>query len=522
MGKREWSPPIELRPREKRIYDRAKNKKLFQFLRRQRHSLFDAEFREQLWGMYSAKERGKDRVDPALLSVVTLLQAACGVSDRDAVELALDSRRWQMVLDHWDEDKAPFSQGTLFNFRERLIANDMDRVLLERTVRLAHELGGFSYKHLKVAFDASPLFGAGRVEDTFNLIGRAAWRVVKTAAETLRRPPEEVAEEAGITVLTHSSVKRGLDRDWTVPGARSEAITELLAQVRSLESWLRQELELDQPPLKEEWDLVEALIEQDTEPDPDGPGHRIRRGVAKDRKVSVGDPDMRHGRKSKSSRFDGYKRHVAVNLDSTAICAVAVTRGNAPEREASGDLLEDLDRLPGTVTELFTDRGYLGAEPIEERRKQGQVIHLCKPFPLRNRGRYTRADFKVDMSEGTMTCPNGVTRPCRLGKPTRFPASACDACPHRANCTTARPGRGRSVSLHAEEPFLIECRQRLDTAEGRDILRRRVASEHALAAVERTQTKRSRYKGLRKVLFDVRRHSAVQNLFLAARLERAA
>jgi hypothetical protein len=231
---------------------------------------------------------------------------------------------------------------------------------------------------------------------------------------------------------------------------------------------------------------------------------------------------MRHGRKSKSSRFDGYKRHVAVNLDSKAICAAAVTRGNASEREASGDLLDDLDRLPGTVSELYTDRGYLGAAPIEVRRKRGEVIHLCKPFPLRNRGRYTRADFNVDLNVGTMTCPNGVTRPCRLGKPTRFPAAACDICPVRTNCTTARLGRGRSVSVHPDEPFLIECRERLKTPEGRDILRRRVASEHALAAVERTQTKRSRYKGVRKVLFDVRRHSAVQNLFLAARLERAA
>ena len=48
---------------------------------------------------------------------------------------------------------------------------------------------------------------------------------------------------------------------------------------------------------------------QDLEPDPQGGGSRIREGVAADRRVSIADPEMRHGRKSKSKRFNGFKRH---------------------------------------------------------------------------------------------------------------------------------------------------------------------------------------------------------------------
>jgi hypothetical protein len=37
--------------------------------------------------------------------------------------------------------------------------------------------------------------------------------------------------------------------------------------------------------------------------------------VAAERRVSIEDPEMRHGRKSKSKRFNGYKRHIATDLD---------------------------------------------------------------------------------------------------------------------------------------------------------------------------------------------------------------
>jgi hypothetical protein len=66
---------------------------------------------------------------------VTLLQGALGFSDEDAVEYAQFELRWQMLLDCLGHEDAPFAQGTLFAFRQRLIAHDMDRRLLERNGR---------------------------------------------------------------------------------------------------------------------------------------------------------------------------------------------------------------------------------------------------------------------------------------------------------------------------------------------------------------------------------------------------
>jgi hypothetical protein len=504
-----WKPPVELSSREQKIVKRCAKRRVFVFLRELRHRIFDDELQAKLLAAYD-----RQGVPPAQLALASLLQAALGVPDHEVVELTATDLRWQMVLDCLGEEEPIFSQGTLFNFRQRLIAHDLDRELFDKTVRLAREAGGFSATHLRAAFDSSPLWGAGRVEDTFNLIGRAAAHVVRTAAKHVARPFDEVAKEAGIPVVAATSIKAGLDLDWDDPKARKLGLEKLLAQVRALGDWLQDQLseQLGKPPLKEQWELVEKLIEQDTEPDPDDGGRRITQGVAKDRRISISDADMRHGRKSKHKRIDGYKRHIAVDLDTPGIvCAVAIEPANKPERAAAIDLLADIKRQGADVRELYIDRGYLGEDAIEERRKGGMRVH-CKPFPLRNGALFSKGDFTIDPEAGTVRCPNDVVRPMELGRAVHFPAALCSGCPKRAQCTRAKGDRGRSLTIHPNEPFLLELRTRAKTPEGRAELRKRVAVEHGLATLHNRQSDRARYRGTRKNLFDLRRHAALTNL----------
>ncbi len=521
---RTWNPPVELSQKEKFVAKRCEKRRVFVFLRELRHRLFDEEMQAKLAAMYSPVERGKDRVPPAQLALASLLQAALGVPDHEVVELTVMDMRWQMVLDCIGADEPLFSQGTLFNFRQRVIDHGVDVDLFERTVQLARETGGFSATHLRAAFDASPLWGAGRVEDTFNLIGRAAMHVVRTAAERLGKPLAEVARDAGIPVVAATSIKTGLDLDWDDPKARKIGLEKLLGQVRALGTWLEQEMRgaLHEPPLDEQWKLVQKLIEQDTEPDPDGGGSRVTQGVAKDRRISVSDGEMRHGRKTKRKRIDGYKRHLAVDVDSPGIiCAVAITPANQPERTAASTLFDGISRQGLHVTSLYTDRGYLGDDAIEVRRRQGMAVH-CKPFPLRNGEYFHKGHFVIDLVKSTVRCPNEVVVTASPGDTAHFPASECDACPLRPQCTRARPGRGRSLSLHPQEPFHAELRERARSPEGRVELRRRIAVEHSLATVHNRQGDRARFRGLRKNLFDLRRHAALTNLSVVDHLRRAA
>ena len=147
---------------------------------------------------------GKPPVPPAMMAMATLLQAYAGSSDAETVELTVVDLRWQMVLGCLGVTAPPFSQGALHDFRYRMISKGMDRRLLERTVKVAKQTKGFNWKklpkELRVALDSSPREGAGRVEDTINLLGHAARNVVACIAAVLRREVDEVCMAAGIPI----------------------------------------------------------------------------------------------------------------------------------------------------------------------------------------------------------------------------------------------------------------------------------------------------------------------------------
>src|SRR5437763_5506991 len=143
MRPRPWQPPQDLSPVEAQILRRIRRAKLFIFLRQQRHLIFDAAFQEELAACYPDSAEGHPPLPPAQLALATLLQAYTGVSDDEVIEALTMDRRWQLVLDCLDCVQPPFSKATLVRFRQALIAHDLDRRLLERTIELAGHDGGF-------------------------------------------------------------------------------------------------------------------------------------------------------------------------------------------------------------------------------------------------------------------------------------------------------------------------------------------------------------------------------------------
>lgn len=519
-----WRPRTEYTKQEQVLRRRLKRTgKLFGFLRDCRSELFNDEFQAELESMYRDTGAGHEPLPPALLAMALLLQAYEGMSDAEAVEMTVVDLRWQMVLDRLGSDEPAFAQGTLVAFRERLIRSDMDRRLLERTVEFAKQTKAFDFKKLpkalRVAIDSSPLEGAGRVEDTINLLGHAARKVAQCAAELLGWPVERVAKEAGIPILLESSVKKALDLEWGTPDAKTQAIDILVEQLDSLNAWLHRKLpeQIKRPPLLEHVETLAQIRSQDLEPDPSGGGGtRIRQGVAPERRVSIEDPEMRHGRKSKTKLFHGYKRHIGVDLDTTLVVACAVTPANRPDEEAAPALKADIDRQERAIDSLHCDRGYITSPVITEVLENGGEV-VCKPWVPRNGDRFSKADFKINLRDRTITCPAGEVEHIDLGADVEFNADTCDRCPLRAQCTTAAPGTGRSVTI-ADDEFVQQRLRKLNkTRRGRARIRERVAVEHSLAHLGRRQGRRARYRGTRKNLLDTRRTTAVQNLEIVHR-----
>ena len=212
-----WHPPVELSTAEHAIIKRIRRAKLFVFLRQHRHTLFADPFQQELVTLYKDQPQGHPPVPPAQLALATLLQAYTQVSDDEVIEATTMDRRWQLVLDCLDCDIPPFSKGTLVAFRQRLIAQEMDRRLVERTVEIAAASGSFGPRQLRAALDSSPLWGAGRVEDTYNLLGHALRKAVGVIARQQGRGLPEVAAEAGAPLVAGSSLKAALDLDWDDP-----------------------------------------------------------------------------------------------------------------------------------------------------------------------------------------------------------------------------------------------------------------------------------------------------------------
>src|SRR5579859_4185674 len=509
-----WEPPVEPSPAEQAVMKAVRRAKLFVFLRQRRHELFDEQFQAELAEMYADSPKGQPPVPPALLALATVLQAYAGVSDDEVIEATVMDRRWQLVLDCTDAREPPFSKGTLVGFRKRLIARDLDRRLIERTVELAARTQGFGARALRAALDSSPLWGAGRAEDTFNLMGHALRKALGVIAVLQGRGRAAgittVAEQAGAPELAASSLKAALDRDWDDPAARDQALAQVLGLLDQVEAFIAGQAGEETAAGA----VAVARQVRDQDVDLTGPAPALRRGVAKGRRISVEDPEMRHGRKSRSVLFDGYKRHVLRDLDTGLVTAVGITPANVPEASVTGDIAADLDAAGRHLSELHIDRAYLSSGLVRDRGPDLAVY--CKAWRVRNAsGRFAKDQFSLDFAAGQLTCPAGATMPFEPGRTVRFPKGTCAECPLRERCTAS--SNGRSVSVHPDEELLAELRQRQQTTDGRARLRERVAVEHALAHVGRWQGRRARYNGTRKNLFDLRRVAVVHNLHVIAR-----
>jgi transposase len=508
-----WKPPVEPSPAEQAVVRAVRRAKLFVFLREYRHELFDEVFQSELAQAYVDSPRGQPPVPPAQLALATILQAYTRVSDDEVIEATVMDRRWQLVLDCLGAEEPPFSKGTLVGFRGRLIGHDLDRRLIERTVELAARTKGFGAVALRAALDSSPLWGAGRVEDTYNLMGHALRKALGVIAVLQGRGQAAgimwVAQQAGTPELAASSLKAALDRDWDDPAARDEALAVVLGLLDRVEAFIAGYAG-DRAAA-----AAAAVARQVRDQDVDlaGPAPALRRGVAKDRRISVEDSQMRHGRKSRSVLFDGYKRHVLRDLDTGLVTAVGITPANAPEASVTSHIAGDLDAAGRTLAELHIDRAYLSSDLVRDRTPDLTIY--CKAWRIRNAGRFAKDQFTLDFTAGQLTCPAGVAMPFEPGRTVRFPKRTCAACPLQARCTTS--SNGRSVSVHPDEALLTELRQRQQDPQARAKLRERVAVEHALAHVGHWQGRRARYRGTRKNLFDLRRVAVVHNLHVIAR-----
>ena len=196
-------------------------------------------------------------------------------------------------------------------------------------------------------------------------------------------------------------------------------------------------------------ELLGQLLLQDVERTDDGVS--LRDGVSRDRMLSAHDPEMRHGHKSSSRRFDGHKAAIVVDTDSQLITSVEVLPGNAPDNLGALELVEQSETNTGVpVEEAMGDAAYGDGDTRQDFADAGRTL-IARVPGRPDRKHFPKEDFHIDLEAGACTCPAGnVTRRIRPSgtrtgptgrtyqlKAFRFDGAVCGVC----RCAPVR-GRG--------------------------------------------------------------------------------
>jgi DDE family transposase/transposase-like protein DUF772 len=496
-------------------------KTLYGWLAEQRGRLF----RDEDFAALYCPNNGRPSVPPSLLATALVLQWYDDVSDEEARDSAKFDDRWKVALG-LEQGVQPFAKSTLQLFRAQLLVHDQ-AAIFQRVLEMAAEQGLLKRgEPLKVAQDTTPILGRGAVKDTINLLGDGIVVVLHELARQAQQEVEMLARREGLErYVTGSSLKGEADIDWTDAGQRQGFLRQVVADADRVLELVRQQrsaLEagsVEDRALADAAGLLSQVLAQDIERRDDGPG--IRRGVSRDRMPSVHDPEVRHGRKSKRKRFDGYKGAVVVDTDSQVILAVDVKPGNEPDQEGALALVEQAEANTGCpVDETIGDCAYGAGATRQEFADAARTLVASVPAST-NQGRFPKTDFDIDVEACTCTCPakqvsTTLVRYRTGGGHFAFAARVCEPCPLRAQC--GRGKGGRTVQLHPQEVLLQQARALQASPPFRDYRRRRQVAEHAIARLVQRGLRQARYRGVAKTLFQALMAAAVVNLTLIAGL----
>ena len=373
-------------------------------------------FRDADFAEFYCADNGRDSVPPSLLATALLLQSHDKVSDAEAKARADFDIRWKVALGIEVEDR-PFAKSTLQVFRAQLILHDKVREVFESSLRLARESGYLKRRSMKVALDTTNILGRGAVKDTFNLLADGIVKLLRTLASVEQSGVKEWGKARGYEGYLGSSIKGEAAIDWSDRKARKALLAGIVRDAdRLLELSRQAQGELPEDSAERQWivaaaELLGQLLLQDVErKSGDGDGDddvSLKGGVSKDRMMSVHDPEMRHGHKSSSRRFDGHKAAIVVDTDTQLITAVEVLPGNAPDNLGALELVEQSETNTGApVEEAMGDAAYGDGATRQTFADAGR--RLVARVPGRpNRKHFPKDDFVIDLAAGSCTCPAG-------------------------------------------------------------------------------------------------------------------
>ncbi len=498
--------------------------------------------------------RGKPGWSPSRLALVTVLQRAENLTDRQAAESARTRIDWQYLLGLPLDDPG-FDHTVLAEFRARVAGAGLEQVALDALLtRLA----------------ADGLVKAGgrqRSDSTHVTAAVAALNRLELAGESVRAALEALAAahpawlEQRICVPDFARRYGTPMTSWRPPVSQARRGELAIAYARdgyalaeavydsSSPAWLRELPAVDV--------LRQVLLQNYTrtitggkevikrrEKEPEG-GDGLPPGHA--RIASPYDTDARWGVK-REEFWLGYKLHITETCDDAPPCTcrpaaaahqaaggghsrehdkgcarlvfpnlithVATTDATVTDNQVTSAIHDDLTAKNLAPGRHYLDSGYLSAALVVSALATWGIA-LIGPLladtsaQARAGHGYARADFTVDYDTRTVTCPQGktaaswipVTQHGRDAIVAQFAPRDCLPCPVRNLCTTSRR---RQLSLPPRDLARAQAAARAaETTIGFQAdYARRAGAEGTMHQAASHGARRARYRGLPKTRLD--------------------
>jgi transposase len=459
---------------------------------------------------------GQPACPPWRLALVTILQFAEGLSDRQAANAVRSRIDWKYVL-RLELTDPGFDASVLSEFRTRLVAGAAESLLFDTLLTWCRDRQLVNARG-RPRTDSTHIIAAVRALNRIEVVGET----VRHALNSLALVAPEWLPVVSPPEWKNRYVRRAEDDRLPTTQAARAALTRtigsdgwrLLVAVDDLDAplWLR-----DMPAvgiLRRVWlqhDWWDGAQLHGREADTIPPAARFI--------SSPYDPEAHYARKH-TTQWVGYKVQLTESCEDALphlITHVDTTIGPASDGAATPKIhaaLQQRDLLPGTH---IVDTGYLDAALLVESREHYGVdllgpTRLDYHWQAREGAGFDAQHFQVDWGRQQATCPAGKTStgwtPAvdNRGNPVikvKFSTKDCRRCDQIAYCirsTKRYPRRTLSIRPQPQYQALQAARRRETTDAFQAAYARRAGIEGTLSrGMRSTRLRRTRSMGLARV-----------------------
>lgn len=459
--------------------------------------------------------RGRPAITPWRLALVTVMQFAEGLSDRQAAEAVRARIDWKYALGLELTDPG-FDFSVLSEFRSRLVEGDSEHLLLEVLLAACKERGYLKARG-RQRTDSTHVLGALRILSRLELTAetmRAALNALAVAA------PEWIREHADPEWFERYS--RRIE-DYRLPKGK-EARQEHLKTVGA--DGMRLLARIDDPHAPEslkrlaEVEVLRKVWNQQYDDDDEIGGEpRVRDPKEMPEAAhcveSPYELEARYATKRGVS-WVGYKVHLTESCEEDSpnlITNVRTTVATAPDVKQLCTIQGGLARNGLLPAEQLADAAYVcGSNLVSSHTRQIDLIgppYQDNTWQAKAKEGFDVANFRVDWEKKVVSCPQKresirwsetKTARGRIMIHIEFPPSECAACPSRPSCTRAK-NLPRSLTLQPKEEHeaIQSARRRQKTEEFTSIYSQRAGIEGTISqGVRAFGLRQARYRGLKR------------------------